>query len=164
MNQPDPTILLEQLTEENQHCAYGIDREDIPEDWVDTVQTILELNRYGLEHRLIGHTFLAYFGDACIGLILIGEAIPWDTDPAEMQGVPFYRIMGFVVDRAFRSKGLGGVILEKAIQQVYEDFGKRPLALGVHKDNVAAGRFYERLGFRRTGFFEGADEYYLRLI
>ena len=164
MNKPEGRIVLKQMTSENQYLAWGIDREDIPEAWVDTAQTILELNRYGLEHRLIGHTFLAYLGDACIGLILIGEAIPWDTDPAEMQGVPFYRIMGFVVDRAFRSKGLGGVILEKAIQQVYEDFGKRPLALGVHKDNVAAGRFYERHGFQRTGVFEGADEYYLRLI
>lgn len=164
MNKPEERIVLKQMTSENQHLAWGIDREDIPEAWVDTAQTILELNRYGLEHRLIGHTFLAYLGDACIGLILIGEAIPWDTDPAEMQGVPFYRIMGFVVDRAFRSKGLGGVILEKAIQQVYEDFGKRPLALGVHKDNVAAGRFYERHGFRRTRVFQGADEYYLKLL
>ncbi|MBQ8150175.1 MAG: GNAT family N-acetyltransferase [Clostridia bacterium] len=163
MNEPGGRIVLEQLTEENQHLSYGIDREDIPEDWVDTAQTIIELNRYGLERQLTGHTFLARLGDACIGLILIGEAIPWATDPAEMQGVPFYRIMGFVVDRAFRSKGLGGVILEKAIQQVYQDFGRRSLALGVHKDNVAAGRFYERHGFRRSGVFEGADEYYLRL-
>lgn len=164
MNKPEERIVLKQMTSENQHLAWGIDREDIPEDWVDTAQAIIDLNRYGWEHHLIGHTFLAFLDERCIGLIMIGEALPWDTDPAEMQGVPFYRVMGFVVDRAFRSKGLGGVILEKAIQQVYEDFGRRPLALGVHKDNVAAGRFYERHGFRRTGVFEGADEYYLRLI
>ena len=156
-------IRLVRLTEANVHHARSIDREDIPEEWVDTADTIIELNRYGLEHHLPGHTFLAYLGDACIGLILIGEAIPWDTDPAEMHGVPFYRVMGFVVDKAYRSKGLGGEILENAIDSVYRDFGKHPLALGVHRENVHAGRFYERHGFRRTGVYEGMDEYYLRM-
>lgn len=156
-------IRLVRLTEANVHHARSIDREDIPEEWVDTADTIIELNQYGLEHRLLGHTFLAYLGETCIGLILIGEAIPWDTDPAEMQGVPFYRVMGFVVDRAYRSRGYGSVILEQAVERVYEDFGKRPLALGVHRENVHAGRFYERHGFRRTGVFEGMDEYYLRM-
>jgi len=159
-----PAITLRHLTDENSRYAYQIDRTDIPEDWVDTADTIIELNRYGLEHHLPGHTFLAYLGDACIGLILIGEAIPWDTDPAEMHGVPFYRVMGFVVDKAYRSKGLGGEILENAIDSVYRDFGKRPLALGVHRDNPRAGRFYERHGFRRTGVYEGNDEYYLRMV
>ena len=156
-------IRLVRLTEANVHHARSIDREDIPEEWVDTADTIIELNQYGLEHRLLGHTFLAYLGETCIGLILIGEAIPWDTDPAEMQGVPFYRVMGFVVDRAYRSRGYGSVILERAVERVYEDFGKRPLALGVHRENVHAGRFYERHGFRRTGVYEGMDEYYLRM-
>jgi GNAT superfamily N-acetyltransferase len=156
-------IRLVRLTEANVHHARSIDREDIPEEWVDTADTIIELNRYGLEHRLLGHTFLAYLGETCIGLILIGEAIPWDTDPAEMQGVPFYRVMGFVVDRAYRSRGYGSAILEQAVEMVYKDFGKRPLALGVHRENVHAGRFYERHGFRRTGVFEGMDEYYLRM-
>ncbi len=156
-------IRLVRLTEANVHHARSIDREDIPEEWVDTADTIIDLNQYGLEHRLLGHTFLAYLGETRIGLILIGEAIPWDTDPAEMQGVPFYRVMGFVVDRAYRSKGYGSVILEQAVETVYKDFGKRPLALGVHRENVHAGRFYERHGFRRTSVYEGMDEYYLRM-
>ncbi len=159
-----PTIILEQLSDENRHHAYRIDREDIPEEWVDTADTIIQLNQYGLEHHLKGHALLARLDDACIGLILIGEAIPWETDPPEMQGVPFYRVMGFVVDRAYRSKGLGGEIMEMAIQLVYRDFGKRPLALGVHMANPRAGRFYERHGFRRTGVFEGNDEYYLKMV
>lgn len=53
---------------------------------------------------------------------------------------------------------------QEAIEQVYQEFGRRSLVLGVHKDNAQAGRFYERHGFRKTGVFEGADEYYLRLI
>lgn len=44
-------------------------------------------------------------------------------------------MMGFVVDKAYRNKGIGGEILEKAIDLVYQDFGKRSIALGYHKDN-----------------------------
>ena len=157
-------IVLEQLTVENQHHALTINRQDIPEDWVDSARTIIETTQYGLEHRLMGHTFLARMGERYVGLIMIGEALPWDTDPIEMQGVPFYRVMGFVVDQDFRGQGIGGAMLEEAIRQVYRDFGKRSLALGVHRDNPRAGRFYARHGFRPTGVYESEDEYYLRLI
>lgn len=157
-------IVLEQLTCENEKHAYEIDRDDIPEAWVDTAATIVDLNAYGLKNHLIGHTFLARLDGRYVGLIMVGEALPWDTDPAEMRGVPFYRIMGFVVDQRERGKGLGGIILEQAVQQVYQHFGRRSLALGVHRDNLRAGQFYEKHGFTPTGIFEGDDEYYLRII
>ena len=157
-------ILLEQLTHDNFDDAAAINRDDIPEDWVDNASFLMEVTDYGAEHHLIGHTYLARVDGKPAGLIMIGEALPWDTDPDEMKGRPFYRIMGFAVDRAYRSKGVGGEILEKAVSQVYAEFGKRPLALGVHRDNLRAGRFYERHGFRRTGVYEGNDEYYLRIV
>ncbi len=157
-------IILEQLSDENASHAFDVNRDDIPEEWVDTAATILDVSAYGLENHLIGHTFLVRLADRYIGLIMVGEALPWETDPIEMKGVSFYRIMGFVVDRQYRSQGLGSVILEAAIEQVYQHFGRRSLALGVHRDNVRAGRFYERHGFKRTGVFENDDEYYLRLI
>ena len=96
--------------------------------------------------------------------MLLGEAIPWETDPPEMGREPFYRLMGFIIDKDYRDKGYGGMILEKAIEQVYREFGKRPVALGCHVDNVRAARFYEKHGFRKTGYFEGNDEYYLRCL
>ena len=157
-------ILLEQLTHDNFDDAAAINRDDIPEDWVDNASFLMEVTNYGAEHHLIGHTYLARVDGKPAGLIMIGEALAWETDPEEMQGKPFYRVMGFVVDKACRGKGIGGEILEKAIANVYEEFGRRSLALGVHRDNLRAGRFYERHGFRRTGVFEGNDEYYLRLI
>lgn len=157
-------IILEQLTRENFQYACEINRDDIPEEWVDTAATIMEINDYGVENHLTGHTYLASIEDKYIGLIMVGEALPWETDPIEMKGVPFYRLMGFVVDKEYRNRGLGGMIMEKAIEQIYQEFGRRSLALGVHKDNTQAGRFYERHGFKKTGAFEGADEYYLRLI
>ena len=156
-------LTLAQLTHDNFRDARAINRDDIPEAWVDTADTLMEVTDYGAEHHLIGHTFIAYTGRKPVGLIMIGEAIPWDTDPDEMKGKPFYRVMGFVVDRDCRNKGIGGEILEKAVARVYDEFGKRSLALGVHKDNTRVGTFYEHHGFR-TGVFEGHDEYYLRII
>ncbi len=157
-------IVLKQLTHDNYIHALAVNRDDIPEEWVDTAASLIEVTDYGAEHHLIGHTFLAYLEEKPTGLIMIGEALAWDTDPAEMKGKPFYRVMGFVVDHSLRGKGIGGEILETAISRIYDEFGRRSVALGVHKDNTRAGRFYERHGFRRTGVYEGNDEYYLRLL
>ena len=98
-------ITLEQLTHGNYSHALEINRDDIPEAWVDNAAYLMDLTDYGVEHHLIGHTFLARLGIRYVGIILIGEAIPWDTDPDEMKGRPFYRVMGFVVDRNYRSRG-----------------------------------------------------------
>ena len=97
-------ITLEQLTYDNYKHALEIDRDDISEAWVDNAAYLMDLTDYGEEHHLIGHTYLARLGTRYIGIILIGEAIPWGTDPDEMKGKPFYRIMGFVVDRNYRSR------------------------------------------------------------
>ena len=155
-------IKLELLTEQNMDAVRAIHREDIPESWVDNVDTLWELTQYGLDHNCIGHTYAIKFTDVYIGVILLGEAIPWETDPQEMDGVPFYRLMGFIIDNRFRNKGIGSQVLELAIKTIYDEYGIRPIALGVHKDNIAAARFYEKHGFLRTDVMEGNDYYYLR--
>ena len=157
-------IRLAQLTHDNYMDALSINRDDILEEWVDNASYLMGVTDYGAEHHLMGHTFLCRANEKPVGLIMIGEALAWDTDPVEMRGKPFYRVMGFVLDKAYRNKGIGGEILENAIAQVYSEFGERSLALGVHKDNTRVGTFYEHHGFRRTGVFEGSDEYYLRII
>lgn len=155
-------IYLELLTEANIDAVRSIDRDDISESFVDNADTIIELTLYGIEHKCKGHTFAIKSGDVYIGLILLGEAIEWDTDPEEMRGVPFYRLMGFVIDKRYRSRGIGGYVLEKVIELIYDDFGIRPIALGVHKDNIGAEKFYLNHGFRKTYVMEGNDYYYLR--
>ena len=155
-------ITFEQLTHQNFSAARALDRDDIPESFVDTAATIREITDYGYENNLIGHTYLILCNGRYAGLILLGEAIPWDTDPPEVHQQPFYRLMGFVIGKAFRGKGVGGEALEKTIAKVYEDFGVRPLVLGCHKDNPRAAAFYERHGFHRTDYMEGNDCYYLR--
>ena len=155
-------ITLELLTETNIDAVRAIHREDIPESWVDDADTLWELTKYGLEHNCKGHTYVVKYGDACIGVILLGEAIAWETDPEEMKKEPFYRLMGFVIDNRYRSQGIGSEVLEMVIDTIYGEYDVRPIALGVHKDNHAAVRFYEKHGFNKTDAMEGNDVYYIR--
>lgn len=155
-------ISLEPLTRENLDEARGIRREDVGEEFVDGIDALWELTEYGAEHGCIGRSFVIRCDGACAGALLIGEALPWETDPPEMKETPFYRLMGFVIDREYRGRGIGSAALEAAVREVYREFGERPIALGVHKDNAGAGRFYLRHGFRKTSYMEGNDHYYLR--
>lgn len=155
-------IQLELLTEDNIGEVRMIQRDDVSEDFVDTADTIMELTRYGEEHNCIGHTYVIRCKTACVGVILLGEAIPWETDPEEIKQTPFYRLMGFVIDKRYCSLGVGGYVLEKVIENCYSEFGVRPIALGCHRDNHRAADFYTRHGFRKTDVMEGDDYYYLR--
>ena len=155
-------IALELLTEINFEEARKINRKDISESFVDNIDTIMELTRYGLEHNCKGHTYVVRYKESLIGVILLGEAIEWETDPPEMKGIPFYRLMGFVIDKQYRGLGIGEYVLEKVIENCYRDFGVRPIALGCHKDNHKAAKFYLNHGFNKLDVMEGNDFYYLR--
>ncbi len=157
-------LRFEELDHNNLNRARMIDRSDISEDFVDTVDTLMELTDYGVKHKCIGHTFLISADDRPISAILLGEAIPWETDPPEVKETPFYRLMGFVIDKDYRGQGLGKTILVETIRRVYSDFGERPIVLGCHKDNLQAAGFYERSGFTKTDYSEGNDIYYIRNI
>ncbi|MCI8696572.1 MAG: GNAT family N-acetyltransferase [Lachnospiraceae bacterium] len=155
-------IHIELLNEANTEELKRIHREDVSEAFVDSVETIAEITQYGIDHHCIGHTYAIKYKESYIGLILLGEALEWETDPAEMKGTPFYRLMGFVIDRRYRNGGIGSYVLEKVIRECYQEFGIRPIALGCHRDNRQAAAFYERHGFVRTQAMEGDDYYYLR--
>lgn len=155
-------IDLEPLTEENAEKLREIQRDDISTDFVDDADTIIELTQYAVRHNCIGDTYAVKYKNEYIGVILLGEAIEWETDPPEMKETPFYRLMGFVIDKRYRGLGLGSYVLEKAIDTCYEKYGARPIALGCHKDNKGGERFYLRHGFKKTEYMEGNDYYYLR--
>lgn len=153
---------LEELTHDNLPLVRMFDRSDVPEAYVGSADEIMEVTDYGVEHHCIGHAFAVKADGKYIGLLLLGEALEWDTDPPEMRATPFYRLMGFAIGRNYRNMGIGGRVLEKAIEIVYRDFGIRPIALGCHKDNRSAERFYLRHGFRKTEYREGEDFYFIR--
>ena len=155
-------IQFELLTKSNIEWVRKIRREDISEDFVDSADTIMEPTQYGIEHNCLGHTYAIKYKDIYIGVILLGEAIPWETDPDEMKKIPFYRLMGFVIDNRYRGQGIGAYVLESVIDMCYREFGVRPIALGCHKDNHKAEKFYIRNGFEKTDVMENNDYYYLR--
>ena len=64
-------IEFEELTHQNFLDACQIDRDDIPEDFVDTASTIMNITDYGLIHRCIGHSFIVKYNEKPIGLILL---------------------------------------------------------------------------------------------
>ena len=155
-------IRLEELTDNRRNDVLGIDRSDISEDWVDSIPDILALHQYGLDHGCIGHTYAIYAEDVCIGIILMGEGFPWPCDPPEVARIPFYRIMGFVIDKAWRGKGLGSQVLETVIARIFNEFGPRPILIGVQQDNVRAADFYLHHGFRPTDNWDEDDRFYIR--
>ena len=155
-------IRLEAILTADHPDVFSIDRSDISEDWVDSIEHIMAQHRYGLEHRCIGHTYAFYADDVCIGIILMGGGIPWDCDPPEVAGIPFYRIMGFVLDKAWRGRGIGSQVLESTIAQVYAEFGPRPILIGVQVDNTRAAEFYLRHGFHPTSSWDEDDRFYIR--
>ena len=70
--------------------------------------------------------------------------------------------MGFAIDKEYRGMGIGVEAMEKTIDRVYHEFGKRPVVLGCHKDNVRAMKFYQTHGFVKTDYMEGDDYCFLR--
>lgn len=155
-------IIIEYINDENVKELKRIQRDDVSVTFVDTVDTILEITKYGVEHGCIGHTYVVKYDDQYIGIVLLGEALEWETDPAEMKERPFYRLMGFIIDKRYRGSGIGSYVLEEIISQCYSEFGVRPIVLGVHKDNHKAEKFYVNHGFRKTNAMEGNDYYFIR--
>ena len=155
-------INIEYVNEENSRFLKNILRDDISEDFVDSLDVVLEITNYGIEHNCKGHTYAIKYDEKYIGFILLWEAIEWSTDPEIMKKEPFYRLMAFIIDKRYRGCGIGSYILEKVISQCYEEYGIRPIALGVHKYNYRAEKFYVDRGFIKTEFMEGNDYYYFR--
>lgn len=67
--------------------------------------------------------------------------------------VPEYDIWHLMIDRAFQGKGCGKAAVEKCLEYIdAKPFGaSNRVALTCYKDNKAALRLYQSLGFRFTG-------------
>ena len=140
------SITIEYISDINSEQLQNIERTDVSESFVDSLDSINAYTNYGLEHHLKGHTYLIKYQNELAGILLIGEGIAWETDPIELKDVPFYRLMDFIIVQKYRNIGLGSFVIEKVITNMYEEFGVRPIVLGVHKDNIGAEKFTTSTG------------------
>ena len=144
-------VQLEVLDRYNRTQLVNLDRKDIPLEYVADVENTISLADYGARFGLGGRCFAIKYGGKYVGIILIGEAIKNETDPVELKGEKYFRVLGFLIDNKYQGIGIGSQALKKAISEIYRDYGKVPLLLECHKDNEKAIRFYEQNGFVNTG-------------
>jgi len=64
-------IRIELLTEENIDPVRMIQRDDVSEAFVDSVDTIYEITKWGIAHNCKGHTYAIRYEDAYVGIILL---------------------------------------------------------------------------------------------
>lgn len=63
-----------------------------------------------------------------------------------------YAVMGILIgDRAYRGRGVAGEVIAASGRWLQANRGIREILLGVHRDNPAAIRAYERIGFIAAG-------------
>lgn len=153
-------IQLELLNDENEQKVLAIEREDIPEQFAESMTYTIALSHYGTAHALKGFCFAIKYYETYVGLVLIGEAIENDADPVAVKGSLYFRIIGFVIDRRYRGKGIGRQALTLALQKIHCAYGNVPVILECHRDNRQAIRFYEKIGFVNTNKLH-EDNYYM---
>lgn len=155
-------IQLELLDNENEKLLLKIERDDIPTYFVEEVSYTIELSKYGDEHKLKGHCYAIKFHENHVGIILIGEAIEEESDPSELKGTQYFRIIGFVIDKKYRKLGIGAIALQKAIANIYYEYGDVPIVLECHKENQGALDFYIKTGFRNTNILHNDNYYFIK--
>ena len=157
-------VQLEVLDRYNRTQLIKLDRKDIPLEYVADVEHTISLADYGTKFGLGGRCFVIKYGGKYVGIILIGEAVKNEADPVELKGKKYFRVLGFLIDNKYQGIGIGTIALQKAIKEIYRDYGKIPLLLECHKDNERAIRFYEQNGFVNTGKLneKGTDWFMVR--
>lgn len=153
-------IKLELLNRNNENKVKEIQRDDIPFCFAEDISYTIELSKYGEENNLRGHCYTIKYEDKYIGIVLIGEAIEDEADPIELKGTDYFRVIGFIIDKAYRGQGVGTKAFELALNEIYREYGNVPIVLECHKDNEKAIDFYQKMGFRNTNILNN-DDYFL---
>lgn len=86
--------------------------------------------------------FLLKYGASCCGYIKLNEG----AAQTKAQGPDAMELERIYVDRPFQGKGLGKLLLEKAVEVACAS-GKQRIWLGVWEHNGPAVAFYNRHGF-----------------
>ncbi len=155
-------VNIEVLSEEAKQKLPVIKRDDIPISFVESVEDTIRLSEYGTEQGLKGACYAVKYDEQYVGILLVGEAIPGEEDPAELEGKRYFRILGFILDKDYRGKGIGSQALKLALEDTYRNYGDVAVLLECHKENEQGLRFYLRNGFRNTGILNRNDYFLIR--
>lgn len=155
-------IELELLNKDNENMVREIQRDDIPICFVEDISHTIELSKYGEKNNLRGHCYAIKYEEKYIGIVLIGEAIEGEEDPDELKGTGFFRVIGYVIDKEYRGRGIGSKALELALNEIYREYGSVPILLECHKDNERAIKFYIKMGFRNTNILNNQDYFLIK--
>jgi len=156
-------LILELLDDSNEEKLLDIHREDIPLCYAEDTAYTIGLAKYGQKQHMRGHCYAIKEQTEYVGILLIGEAIEDSSDPVELKGTGYFRIIGFVIDQRYRRQGLGREALGMALQNIYEEYGNVPIVLECNKGNRAALAFYTKMGFKNTGIMHDQDYYYVKM-
>ncbi|MDS0524713.1 GNAT family N-acetyltransferase [Clostridium sp. SHJSY1] len=128
-----------------------------PEDMNDYLEKAFDINKISEELSNSNSQFyFLYENEELAGYIKINDTEA-QTEINDSQALEIERIY---VLKEFHSKGLGSILLNKAIE-IAKELKKSYIWLGVWEENHKALQFYKRNGFYKIGqhsFFMGDDE------
>ena len=80
---------------------------------------------YGTAMGLSGKCYAIKYHQNYVGMILVGKAVEDASDPIEVKGRKFFRIMGFFIQSKYQGLGIGTLALQKAIDSIYYEYGNK---------------------------------------
>ena len=155
---------LELLDSYNRKEIVKIDRSDIPAEFAAKAEDTIAMADYGKNIGLPGKCFAIKYNKNYVGVLLIGKAVEDAADPVELKGSYYFRVLGFFIQSKYQGLGIGTTALQKAIDEIYSEYGPVTLLLECHKDNEKALAFYEKNGFVNTGKLNNKGTDYFMIL
>lgn len=128
------------------------------ENWLETAALRVDESQEKFLDRPVGIIARGYVYRSCnarvIGIAddeqIIGIALVKDMD----EEPACYDLQQFMIDKRYQNKGYGTASLRLILSQLSEESRYDQVEVCVSKDNAAALRVYEKLGFADTGYID----------
>lgn len=157
-------IDLENITFSNVHELLELNPGNTPSEFVESPEIIIAYAYCGDQQKLRGFCNAICADGVPVGLFLIGEAIPGESDPIEARRAGlFFRMLGFQIDAAQRGKGIAKEALRLILQKYDALYNRAPLVLECHEENTVAYKMYLSAGFRDTRITQNRHQIMLRI-
>lgn len=146
MASPDITIRIEPVTDLNCPAVLALRAAPGQEGFVESPRRCLEEASALSLWRPVG----LYAEDCLVGFAMYGF-FPHEGQDEEMSEGGRVWLDRLLIDASCQGKGYGKAAVKALIRRLRQEYGCRRIFLSVYKENQAACRLYERLGFRFNG-------------